>query len=49
MGDDGARMYEWFDRIGYTFDRATLHREFPDVAFHSFGSWAKTLDWKALV
>jgi len=49
MGDDGARMYEWFDRVGYTFDRAELHREFPDVAFHSFGSWAKTQDWKALL
>ncbi len=49
MGDDGARMYEWFDRVGYTIDRAALHREFPDVAFHSFGSWARTLDWKALL
>ncbi len=49
MGDDGARMYEWFDRVGYTADRAALHREFPDVAFHSFGSWAKTQDWGALL
>jgi hypothetical protein len=49
MGDDGARMYEWFDRVGYTVDRAALHREFPDVAFHSFGSRAKTQDWKALL
>jgi uncharacterized protein YbjT (DUF2867 family) len=49
MGDDGARMYEWFDRVGYTVDRAALYREFPDVVFHSFGSWAKTQDWKALL
>ncbi len=49
MGEDGARTYEWLDRVGYTVDRATLHREFPDVAFHDFESWAKTQDWNALL
>jgi len=49
MGEDGARMYEWLDRVGYTVDRATLHREFPDVAFHDFESWAETQDWNALL
>ena len=49
MGEDGARMYEWLDRIGYTVDRAALRREFPDIAFHDFESWAKTQDWSALL
>ncbi len=49
MGEDGARMYEWMDRVGYAVDRAALHREFPDVAFHDFESWAKTQDWNALL
>jgi uncharacterized protein YbjT (DUF2867 family) len=49
MGEDNARMYEWFDRVGYTVDRVALHREFPDVAFHDFESWAKTQDWNALL
>jgi uncharacterized protein YbjT (DUF2867 family) len=49
MGEDGARMYEWLDRVGYVADRAALHREFPDVAFHDFESWAKTQDWNALL
>lgn len=49
MGEDGARMAEWLDRVGYTVDRAALRREFPDVAFHDFASWAKTQDWSALV
>ena len=48
MGEGGARMYEWLNRVGYTVDRAALHREFPDVAFHDFESWAKTQDWNAL-
>src|ERR1700720_3015303 len=47
MGEDGARMYEWFDRVGFAVDRAALRREFPDVAFHDFESWAKTRDWNA--
>jgi uncharacterized protein YbjT (DUF2867 family) len=49
MGEDGAKMYEWFDRVGYTFDRAALRREFPDVSFHDFESWAKAQDWKSLL
>lgn len=49
MGEDGVRMAEWLDRVGYTVNRAALRREFPDVAFHDFESWAKTQDWKALL
>jgi uncharacterized protein YbjT (DUF2867 family) len=49
MGEDAVKMYEWFDRVGYTLDRAALHREFPDLAFHDFESWAKTQDWNALL
>jgi uncharacterized protein YbjT (DUF2867 family) len=48
MGEDAVQMYEWFDRVGYTVDRAALRREFPDVAFHDFESWAKEQDWDAL-
>lgn len=47
MGEDGAKMYEWFVRVGFTVDRAALRREFPDVAFHDFESWLKTQDWVA--
>ena len=49
MGEEGVKMYEWFDRVGYTVDRAALRREFPDVAFHDFESWAKAQDWSALL
>jgi uncharacterized protein YbjT (DUF2867 family) len=49
MGEDGVKMYEWFDRVGYTIDPAALRHEFPDVAFHDFESWAKAQDWKALL
>jgi uncharacterized protein YbjT (DUF2867 family) len=49
MGEDMVKMSEWFDRVGYTVDRAALRREFPDVAFHDFESWAKAQDWNTLV
>jgi uncharacterized protein YbjT (DUF2867 family) len=49
MGEDGARMYDWFDRVGFTVDRAALRREFPDVAFQDFESWVKALDWDAFL
>jgi uncharacterized protein YbjT (DUF2867 family) len=48
MGEDAVKMYEWFDRVGFTADRAALRREFPDVAFHDFESWAKIQNWSAL-
>jgi uncharacterized protein YbjT (DUF2867 family) len=47
-GEDAVRMYEWFDRSGFTVDRGGLRREFPDVDFHDFESWAKTQDWNVL-
>jgi len=49
MGEDGAKMYEWFDRVGFTVDRPALRREFPDVAFHDFESWAKAQDPNTLL
>jgi uncharacterized protein YbjT (DUF2867 family) len=49
MGEDQAKMAEWFDRVGFTVDRAALRREFPDIAFHDFESWAKLQDWNTLL
>jgi uncharacterized protein YbjT (DUF2867 family) len=49
MGEDAAKMYEWFDRVGFTVDRAALRREFPDVAFHDFESWVKAQNWNTLL
>src|SRR5216683_43490 len=44
MGEDAVKMYEWFDRVGFAVDRAALRREYPDVNFHNFESWAKMQD-----
>jgi uncharacterized protein YbjT (DUF2867 family) len=49
LGEDGAKMAEWFNRVGYTVDLAALRHEFRDVAFHDFESWAKAQDWSTLL
>jgi uncharacterized protein YbjT (DUF2867 family) len=48
MGEDAVKMYEWFERAGFTVDRTALRREFPDIAFQDFESWAKTQNWSDL-
>jgi len=48
MGEDGARMFEWFDRVGYSADIAALLRDHPEVGWHTFEEWAKEQEWSAL-
>jgi len=49
QGADGVAMYEWFDRTGYSVDRALLARDFPTVKAQSFAQWAKSVDWKTVL
>lgn len=48
IGEDGARMFEWFDRVGYSADIEALRWEHPEVGWHTFEEWAKEQDWSAL-
>ncbi|MEI9411178.1 NmrA/HSCARG family protein [Mesorhizobium salmacidum] len=48
QSEDAALMFEWFDRVGYDVDIATLHREFPEVRWHGFADWARAFDWSVL-
>jgi uncharacterized protein YbjT (DUF2867 family) len=48
MGEDAVKMYEWFDHVGFSVDRAALRREFPDLAFQNFEAWARKQDWSVL-
>ena len=49
QGEDGARMAQWFQDVGYGADIARLRREFPDVGWHTYADWAKSVDWKAVL
>jgi uncharacterized protein YbjT (DUF2867 family) len=48
QSEDTALMFEWFDRVGYDADIAALHREFPEVRWHSYADWAREFDWSVL-
>lgn len=45
---EATLMFEWFDRVGYDADIAGLHRDFPEIAWHSFTDWAREFDWSIL-
>jgi uncharacterized protein YbjT (DUF2867 family) len=48
MGEDGARMFEWFDQTGYSAAIDALRQEHPEVDWHTFEEWAMTQDWSAV-
>ncbi|WP_095089808.1 NmrA/HSCARG family protein [Mesorhizobium sophorae] len=48
QSEDAALMFEWFDCVGYDVDIAALHKDFPEVRWHSFADWARAFDWSAL-
>jgi uncharacterized protein YbjT (DUF2867 family) len=45
QNEDLARMYEWFDRVGYDADVVGLRWLYPEVGWHRFGAWAREQDW----
>ncbi len=45
---DLARMWEWFDQVGYSVDLDALVRSYPDVGWHDFRRWAREQDWSVL-
>ena len=48
MGDDGVRMYEFFERSGYAVDREQLRAAFPGLRPTTFEAWARSFDWEAI-
>ncbi len=48
QSEDLAKMFAWFDAVGYSADIAELRREFPEVGWQSFADWAAAYDWDGL-
>ncbi len=42
---DLARMWEWFDQVGYSVDVNGLARSYPEVGWHDFRVWARGQGW----
>ena len=49
MSEDLVKMYEWFERVGYHLDIASLHAKYPEVGWHTYETWAREQDWKAII
>ena len=49
MSADMAKMYEWFERVGYDVDTRALRREYPEVQWHTYETWANEQDWKSIL
>ncbi|MBT2457998.1 NmrA/HSCARG family protein [Streptomyces sp. ISL-86] len=46
---DLAAMFEYFTTSGLDVDVARLHRDYPEVGWHSFTDWTVGQDWSALL
>ncbi|GAB3936368.1 hypothetical protein GCM10027614_12760 [Micromonospora vulcania] len=44
-GDEIADMFQQFEDNTDFVDIETLHARYPDVAWHSYADWARTIDW----
>jgi uncharacterized protein YbjT (DUF2867 family) len=47
QNDDLARMYEWFDCVGYDADVVGLRSLYPEVEWHRFTDWAREQSWSS--
>lgn len=47
LSGDLARMYEWYDRVGFRVDIERLKSDYPDLPWRSFREWAAEQDWAA--
>ena len=48
MSRDAAKMFEWFDAVGYSADIEALRRAYPETGWHTFEEWAQAQDWSIL-
>jgi uncharacterized protein YbjT (DUF2867 family) len=46
---DAARMYEWFNQVGYSVDIPKLKADYPQVHWRSFQEWARAQDWTRVI
>jgi uncharacterized protein YbjT (DUF2867 family) len=45
QNEDMARMFEWFDHVGYDADVVGLRSLYPEVKWHRFSVWAREQRW----
>jgi len=45
---DFGKMFEWFDKVGYSVDLEALRRDYPEVGWTRIDDWVGRQDWSAL-
>jgi len=43
---DMAKMFSFFNQQGFSVDILELHRNYPEIPWHSYYSWAKEQNWQ---
>lgn len=49
QNEDLSKMYDWFNRVGYSANIPQLKRDHPEVHWRSFHEWAKAQDWSTIL
>lgn len=47
-GPDLHAMFDYFDTVGLDVDTDALHRDFPEVGWHTMPQWLSTHDWSGV-
>lgn len=45
QSEDFAKMYDWFNRVGYSAQIPKLRKEYPQVHWTTFRDWSAAQDW----
>jgi uncharacterized protein YbjT (DUF2867 family) len=48
MGDEYLDMLQWYQRDGYSVNIKQLHKNYPEIAWHSFENWLSEIDWNQM-
>lgn len=48
QSEDFAKMYDWFNRVGYSVRIPRLKQEYPQVHWTTFAEWTRAQNWSRL-
>jgi uncharacterized protein YbjT (DUF2867 family) len=49
QSEDFAKMYDWFNQVGYSVDIPRLKKDYPLVHWTSFHDWVRTQNWSRVL
>ncbi|HKN07341.1 MAG TPA: NmrA/HSCARG family protein [Thermoplasmata archaeon] len=49
QSEDFAKMYDWFNRVGYSADIAKLKTDYPQVHWRTFREWSRIQNWSRVL